>query len=107
MALPWQALSEYVIKNASASGQRIKISAFYSQMIAKMPSINKIIRKMKDFMEGASLLKQTHAHKKNNSKTNWPILWQERNTHIYAGSIAVYISTYSLEDMKPSLTERC
>lgn len=75
-------------------------------MIAMMHSINKIIRKMKDFMEGASLLKQTHTHKNTNSKTNWPILWQDKNTHTYAGSIAVYISTYSLEDMKPSLTER-
>ena len=75
-------------------------------MIAMMHSINKIIRKIKDFMEGASLLKQTHSHEKPNSKTNWPILWQDKNTHTYAGSIAVYISTYSLEDMKPSLTER-
>lgn len=65
------------------------------------------MKKMKNFLEGASLLKQTYMlRKKNNSKTNWPVLRQSRNAHIYAGNIALYISTYSLEDMKLSLTER-
>lgn len=63
---------------------------------------------MKDFMEDASLLKETCTKTTNKptSKTNWPILCQDKNTHIYAGTIAVYISTYSLKDMKPLLTER-
>lgn len=41
---------------------------FYSHVIANTHSINKIIRKIKDFVEGVSLLKQIHIQKKTTAK---------------------------------------